>query len=209
MSKGWAAASLYYFLWRKGRITEDELNSFCQEGSKFIGLAEPIIPEIMIAGGSMQMGLPGAVGLALAKKIKGEEGIIYCLMSDGELAGGMIWESALISAQHKLDNLVVIIDRNFLQAMGKTEEILSIESVKDKWQSFGWEWSINDGHNYEELHNRLGSVQWISDRTNAPQVIIANTIKGKGWQRAENNNLYHYKSPNKDEYEEALKELNV
>ncbi|KKQ75768.1 MAG: hypothetical protein US98_C0060G0006 [Parcubacteria group bacterium GW2011_GWC1_38_6] len=83
LSKGWAAASLYYFLWKKGRITEDELNSYCQPGSKFIGLAEPVIPEIPAAGGSMGFGLPFGVGFALAKKFNKEEEKIYVLMSDG------------------------------------------------------------------------------------------------------------------------------
>src|SRR3990167_10363431 len=123
LSKGWVAASLYYFLWRKGRITEEELNSFCKEGSKFIGLAEPITPDIMIAGGSMGLGLPGAVGLALAKKIKKEEGKVYVLMSDGEMQSGTFWESILITRHHKLDNLVILVDYNGLQAMGETRDV--------------------------------------------------------------------------------------
>ena len=126
LSKGWAAASLYYFLWRKGRITEDELNSYCKEGSKFIGLSEAIIPEIPFSAGSMGLGLPAAVGFALSKKLNGEDGKIYVLMSDGELQCGTTWESALIAAQHKLNNLVVIIDANSFQAMGKIDEILKI-----------------------------------------------------------------------------------
>ena len=85
LSKGWAAASLYYFLWKKGRITEEQLNSFCEEDSEFIGLAEPIHKDIQFAGGSMGMGFPAAVGFALAKKLKQEKGTVYCLMSDGEM----------------------------------------------------------------------------------------------------------------------------
>ncbi|MDO8663590.1 MAG: 1-deoxy-D-xylulose-5-phosphate synthase N-terminal domain-containing protein, partial [Candidatus Wildermuthbacteria bacterium] len=105
LSKGWVAASLYYFLWRKGRITKEELDSFCRPGSKFIGLAEPIIPEIPAAGGSMGFGLPFGVGFALAKKLKKENGKVFVLMSDGEMQIGTTWESALIGAHHKLDNL--------------------------------------------------------------------------------------------------------
>ena len=190
LSKGWAAASLYYFLWRKGRITEEELNSFCKEGSKFIGLAEPITPDIMIAGGSMGLGLPGAVGLALAKKIKKEEGKVYVLMSDGEMQIGTAWESALIIKHHKLDNLVVIVDCNGLQAMGKVDDVLSMPIEIDI-----------DGHDYGEIEKAL-------DEHSGEDFIFAKTIKGKGWKRAEGDNIYHYKSPSYNEYIEALTELN-
>jgi len=190
LSAGWKAASLYYFLWKKGRITEDDLNSFCMPGSKFIGLAEPICKDIIIAGGSMGLGLPGAVGLALAKKLKGEAGKVYVLMSDGELQIGTFWESLLISRQHKLDNLVVIIDKNGFCAMGKTEDILS---VPDHFST-----SDIDGHNYEEIEKAIEDGGWI----------MANTIKGKGVSFMENDNLYHYKQLSEDEYNNALKKLN-
>ena len=192
LSAGWKAASLYYFLWRKGRITEEELNSFCKEGSKFIGLAEPIIPEIMIAGGSMGMGLPGAVGLALAKKIKREPGQVYVLMSDGELQCGTFWESMLIINHHKLDNITVIVDVNGLQAMGKTKDILEIPEVEN---------DTFDGHDYQDIER--GLVHCCGS-----DVMLCKTIKGKGWKRAEDNNLYHYKQLSYDEYVEAKAEIN-
>lgn len=204
LSKGWAAASLYYFLWRKGRINEEELNSYCQAGSKFIGLAEPIIPEIPAAGGSMGFGLPFGVGFALTKKIKKEEGKIYVLMSDGEMQIGTTWESALISAHHKLDNLIVIVDANELQAMGKVKEILNIEPLKDKWQAFGWEVREIDGHNFEEIEKALTLPS--HDRIK-PIAIIARTIKGYPISFMKGNNLYHYKKLSKKEYLNALREL--
>jgi transketolase len=194
LSAGWKAALLYYHLWRKGRITGEELNSYCQEGSKFIGLAEPIHPDIQIAGGSMGLGLPGAVGLALAKKIKGEPGMVYCLMSDGEFAIGTTYESLLIANHHKLDNLVVIVDDNGLQAMGKTDDILSTSQI-DLDETI-------DGHNYEELEMALS--HWTHGET---LVIRAKTIKGKGVSFMENNNLYHYKQLSETEYAQALEEL--
>ena len=203
LSKGWAAASLYYFLWRKGRITEKELNSYCQPGSKFIGLAEPIIPEIPASGGSMGFGLPFGVGFALAEKIKKEKGKAFVLMSDGEMDCGTTWESALIASHHKLDNLLVFVDFNGLQAMGKVKEILNVEPLKEKWQAFGWEAREIDGHNFEEIENSL-----ISPPSGKPVVIIARTIKGKGVSFMENNNIWHYKAPSEDEYNKALKELN-
>jgi len=205
LSKGWAAASLYYFLWRKGRITKEELDSYCQPGSKFIGLAEPIIPEIPAAGGSMGFGLPFGVGFALAKKLKKEKGKIFVLMGDGEMQIGTTWESSLIASHHKLDNLVVIVDANELQAMGKVEEILGIEPLKDKWEAFGWEAREIDGHNFEEIEKALIDPPVHQGK---PVVIIAKTIKGKGVSFMEGENIYHYKAPSEEEYQRALKELN-
>ena len=118
---------------------------------------------------------------------------------------GTTWESALISAHHKLDNLSVIIDYNKLQAMGETNKILNIEPLKEKWQAFGWIVREIDGHNFEEIEKAL--IEPAPEK-GKPMVIIANTIKGKGWKRAENNNLFHYKAPSKEEYEEAMDELN-
>jgi transketolase len=204
LSKGWAAASLYYFLWKKGKITEEELDSYCQPGSKFIGLAEPIIPEIPAAGGSMGFGLPFGIGFALAKKIKREGGKIFVLMSDGEMDCGTTWESALIGAQQKLDNLVVIVDFNGLQAMGKVEEILNIEPLKEKWRAFGWGIREINGHNFEEIEKALVDLPFDKEE---PTVVIARTIKGKGASFMEGDNLWHYKAPSEEEYRKALKEL--
>ena len=204
LSAGWKACMLYYHLWRKGRITEEELNSYCQPGSKFIGLCEPVIPEIPISGGSMGIGTCGSVGLALAKKLKGEEGKIYCLMSDGEQAIGTTWESASIASHHKLNNLVVLIDRNLFQAMGKTEDVLKIEPLRMKWRAFGWETREVNGHSVEAINDALTYPKIYKDR---PTVIICNTIKGYGWKRAEGNNLYHYLHISEEDYQEAMKEL--
>jgi transketolase len=202
LSKGWAAASLSYFLWRKGRITKEELDSYCQPGSKFIGLAEPIIPEIPAAGGSMGFGLPFGTGFALAKKLKKENGKVFVLMSDGEMDCGTTWESALISAHHKLNNLFVVVDANELQAMGEVKDILNIEPLRDKWQAFGWEVREIDGHNFDKIEGSLISSE-------KPTVVIAKTIKGKGISFMEGKNLYHYKAPSDEEYQRALKELNA
>ena len=204
LSKGWAAAALYYFLWKKGRITEEELNSYCSPGSKFIGLAEPVIPDIPAAGGSMGFGLPFGVGFALAKKLNNEEGKIYVLMSDGEMQCGTTWESALIGSHHNLDNLVVVVDANDLQAMGRVEDILNIEPLKDKWNSFGWEVERIDGHNFEEIEKSLVNLPLDGKK---PIIIIAKTIKGKGVSFFEGENLYHYKGLSEEEYKMALKEL--
>jgi transketolase len=202
VSKGWVAASVYYFLAEKGIIPKEDLKTFCQEGSKYIGLAEPCVRGIEAAGGSMGFGLPFGTGFALAKKLKKEEGKIFVLMSDGEMQVGTTWESAMIANQHKLDNLFVIVDFNGLQAMGEVKEILNIEPLKDKWKAFGWEVREINGHNFEEIENALTSLA-----SGKPTAIIAKTIKGKGVNFMEGNNLYHYKMLSEDEYQRALKEL--
>lgn len=201
ISKGWVAASIYYFLSEKGIIPKEDLESYCKDDSKYIGLVEPSIRGVEAAGGSMGFGLPFGVGFALAKKVKKEKGKAFVLMSDGEMDCGTSWESALIAAHHKLDNLFVIVDFNGLQAMGKVKEILNVEPLKDKWQAFGWEVREIDGHNFEEIEESLSSP------SEKPVIIIAKTIKGKGVSFMEGNNLYHYKAPSDEEYQKALEEL--
>src|SRR4030043_341273 len=174
ISKGWVAASVYYFLAKKGIIPKEDLETYCKNGSKYIGLVESNVRGIEAAGGSMGFGLPFGVGFALAKKLKKEKGKAFVLMSDGEMQIGTTWESALISAQHKLDNLFVIIDFNGLQAMGKVEEILNIEPLKEKWEAFGWEVREIDGHNFEEIEKSL------TPPSERPVAVVAKTIKGKG-----------------------------
>ena len=149
----------------------------------------------------MGFGLPFGVGFALAKKLKKEKGKVFVLMSDGEMQTGTTWESSLIAAHNKLDNLFVVVDFNGLQAMGKVKEILNIEPLKDKWTAFGWEVREIDGHNFEDIEKSLTSL------SEKPIVVIAKTIKGKGVSFMEGNNLYHYKNLSEEEYKKALKEL--
>lgn len=199
-SCGWKAAVLYYFLWKKGRITEEELNSFCQPGSKFIGLSEPFHPDIPVAGGSMGVGFPMAVGMSLAKKLKNEEGRIYVIMSDGEMVIGSTYEAALIAAQHKLDNLIVIVDCNGLQAMGRVEDILDPwEGYRPLWYQFGWKNREIDGHDYKELDMALNKK--------SRRVIFAKTTKGKGISFMADDNSWHYRNLDDRSYELAQKEL--
>lgn len=214
LSAGWKAAALYFFLWKAGKITETELNSYCQEGSPFIGLTEPM-PEkgIEFAGGSMGMGFPAAVGFALAKKLKGEQGKVYCLMSDGEFQIGTTWEALHIAAQHRLDNLIVFLDWNGLQAMGNTKDILNIKDPVGTLVNFGWMWNRYDGHDYEKLEktivNHDDRMKHNQDLrvVDKPLLIICDTTKGKGVSFMENNNIWHYKAPNEQEYFAAKQEL--
>lgn len=206
VSKGWVAASVYYFLAEKGIIQEKDLETYCQEGSEFIGLVEPVIRGVEAAGGSMGFGLPFSVGFALAKKTKQEKGRVFVLMGDGEVAIGTTWESALIASHHKLDNLVVVIDANKFQAMGEVKDVLNIEPLKDKWLALGWNVEEINGHNFEEIENAFLNAEKIKEK---PTVVIARTIKGKGVSFMEDNNLYHYKALSEKEYNQAKEELLV
>lgn len=200
MVKSWVAASMYYFLAQKGKIPLEDLDKFGQE--PYTTILDHIPGLIPFATGAMGYNLPAAVGFALAKKLKGEEGKVYVLMSDGEMNVGTTWECALIAAHNKLDNLVVLVDRNGLQAMGPTKTTLDMGDLKNKWRLFNWCATSLDGHNYEQ-------IAWALDKPNlhGPYIIICNTIKGKGISFMENENVWHYSHVNDAVLEAALKEL--
>jgi len=206
LSKGWAAATLYYFLAEKGIIPKEDLETYCQPGSKYIGLAEPDVRGVEVAGGAMGHGLPIALGMALGAKLAGEKWQTYVLMSDGELDCGTTWECAVLAPQNKLNNLTVIVDVNGFQAMGKTEEVLGMEPLADKWKAFNWEVVEIDGHNYEQIDSALEKSR--SSKRKKPLMIIARTIKGKGVSFFEGKLEWHYKNVDQENYKKALAELN-
>ena len=152
-SKGWAAASIYYFLSLQGKIPKEDLDKFGQEIDgkiPYLGLAETNIPGVQVNGGSVGHGLPVAVGMAKARKLMGQPGTVYCIVSDGELNEGTVWEAAAFAYTQKLDNLVVLVDKNGWQAMGKTEDVIDIDPVK-VFDAFGFTSFDIDGHNYEAI----------------------------------------------------------
>lgn len=202
ISKGWIAASVYYFLSEKGIVPKEALETYCQEGSPYIGLVEPTVPGVKCAGGSMGYGLPFGVGFALAKKIKKEPGTVYVVMSDGEQAIGTTWESAAFAKHHKLNNLVVIVDKNGFQAMGETKDVLDMEPLVKKWNAFGWNVFEIDGHDFAQVEHVIDTGELAS-----PTVCIANTVKGKGVSFMENKLEWHYKNITDEDYGKAMAEL--
>jgi transketolase len=208
-SAGWKAATIYYFLAKQGKIPKEDLDIFGKEIDgkiKYLGLAETTTNGIWVNGGSMGHGLPIACGMALAKKLKGEAGNIYCIMSDGEMNEGTTWECAAFAAHHKLDNLIVIVDINSIQAMGYTEDILDLEPLQNRFSGFDWEYFRGDGHDFDFLHKVFNHS--ILD---GPAVILCNTVKGWGGQTAcnifEKGLLYHYKHVDEETFREATKLL--
>ena len=199
-SKGWAAATTYILLARRGQIPEKDLDIFPK--APYINLVEIGVNGVETTGGSMGHGLPVAVGIALGQKKAGTPGHVYCIMSDGELNEGTTWESALVGAHHALDNLTVLIDRNSWQAMGKTEDVLKLEPIEDKWEAFGWHTLRVDGHAHNKIEKALLALS-----EGKPKAIICDTIKGKGVSFMEHSLVFHYKVVDKETYDKAMAEL--
>lgn len=198
-SKGWAAATIYYFLAKQGKIPEADLDIF--PNHPYLALSETSTPGVWCNGGSVGHGLPIAVGMAFGKKLKGEGGKVYCIMSDGELNEGTTWEAAMLAYHHKLDNLVVVVDSNKWQAMGKTKEVINLEPIQKRFIGFAWKSITIDGHSYQEIETAL------KKENRKPFAIICDTVKGKGVSFMENHLLYHYKHVDDETYEKALAEL--
>jgi transketolase len=205
LSKGHAGAGVYAVLAERGFFPIEKLKTHYQNGSDLSGhVSHKGIPGVEFSTGSLGHGLPVATGMALAAKINKNKHRIVVLMSDGECDEGSNWEAILFAAHHKLNNLVAIIDRNRLQSIHSTEDTLSLEPFPDKWKSFGWEVVEVDGHNHEEIFNACSN---IGTPHNKPLCVIANTTKGKNVSFMENNVLWHYRSPQGDEYKAAMLEL--
>jgi len=207
LSKGHACAALYAILAEKGIIDEKILNTFCQKGSILGGHPERhLIPGIELSTGSLGHGLSLGAGVAFAGKLDQKDYRVFALLSDGECQEGSIWEAAMFASQHKLDNLIAIVDHNKLQAMGKVEDILSLHPFADKWQAFGWEVREVAGHDISEILDALASIPFAKDK---PGVLIAHTTKGKGISFMENVPIWHYRLPNEDEMKIVLQQLGI
>jgi transketolase len=184
----------------------DRLDDYGQNGSIF-GEHPPSPSElngIEAATGSLGHGLPIGIGMALAERYNNKDYRVFVLLGDGECNEGTIWESALFASAKKLNNLITIIDCNRWQATGRTKEIIELAPFQDKWKAFGWDTTVINGHDLEELKISLSEKSTHSQR---PLAVIANTIKGKGVSFMEDDNNWHYKIPTTDEVNQALQEL--
>jgi len=204
LSKGHCCPALYAALALAGYYEPEGLMTLRKYGSMFQGHPDRGVPGIEVASGSLGQGLSVAVGMGLANKLDKRNSRVYCLMGDGEIQEGNIWEAAMAAAHYHIDNLCAIVDRNSLQIDGGTEEVMGVEPVADKWASFGWNVLTIDGHNFEDIINALDEAEMLKG---APTVIVANTTKGKGVSFMENVCEFHGKPLTKDQLCEALKEL--
>ena len=205
LSKGHAAPVLYATLSEKGFIPKEELNTLRKLGSKLQGHPDSKkIKSIDISTGSLGQGISNAVGLALGSKMDNSDSRVYTLLGDGELQEGLVWEAIMSAAHYKLSNLVAIVDYNKLQIDGNNDDVMSIKPLDKKFESFGWNVEVIDGHNFRELEKSLKNARNTHEK---PTVIIANTVKGKGVSFMENNAGWHGAAPSVEERDLALKEL--
>jgi transketolase len=202
LAKGHAAGALYATLWSRNRLSDDELRRFHADGGKLAG--HPVagwMPEIGVATGSLGHGFPVSAGIALGKRLQGQKGRVYCLMSDGEWQEGSNWEALIFAHHHKLDNLTVLVDVNRLQGFGTTAEVASMGDLRRRIAAFDVFTTEIDGHKPEALAT-IGDVQ-----SDGPQFIMLNTVKGKGISFMENRMEWHYLPLNEQQYQQALTEL--
>jgi len=206
LSKGHVCPALYAILAQRGFFPEEELKTFRKLGSRLQGHPDlNKLPGIDMSSGSLGQGLSAACGMAMASKLNKQHNRIYCILGDGELQEGQVWEAAMTASHYKLDNLCVIVDNNNLQIDGKVEDVMSPYPIDEKFESFGFAVFKVNGHNIEGLLEVFEAAKLIKKQ---PVAIIANTVKGKGVSFMENNAGWHGKAPNEEEYNTAIEELN-
>lgn len=205
LSKGHCCASLYSVLALKGFFSVDELmTGYGRDGSQFFTHVCHLLNGIELSTGSLGHGLPVATGMALGAKAQGLDYKVYCLVGDGEMDEGSNWEAIMFAAHNKLDNLCLIIDKNKIQALGDTKDVLCLDPLDDKLKAFQWSVIRIDGHNYESI---IAGFDKFKNTTGEPTVIICDTIKGKGVSYMENTLKWHYSAPNDELLNQALEEL--
>ena len=204
LSKGHSAAILYSALAARGFFPEESLKSYCRQGSLFLGHVSQSVPGVEVSTGSLGHGLSIACGMALTGKRTGRSFRVFNVLSDGELDAGSTWEAILFASNHRLDNLMAVVDYNKLQGFGRVEEVLSLEPLVDKFKAFGWAVNEVDGHDVACIRQVLSGMPF---ETGKPSIIIAHTIKGKGIGYMEDQLAWHYKSPNDDQLAQGLQEL--
>ena len=207
LSKGHAGAAVYAALAERGFFPVEELKTHYANGSRLSGhVSHKGVPGVEFSTGSLGHGLPAAAGMALGAKKDHAPWRVYCVLGDGECDEGAVWEAALQARQFALDNLIAVVDFNRMQSLDFCENTLALEPFADKWRAFGWRAIEVDGHDvdalraaFDEAKGNLGGGQ--------PTVVIAKTVKGKGVSLMENIILWHYRTPQGEEYEASLREM--
>lgn len=204
LSKGHSAEALYATLEAKGFFPKGMLDTYGKHQSVFAGHPTKKIPGVELNSGALGHGLSVAVGMSIANKMDKKSCKTFVLMGDGEQGEGSIYEAAMSAGHYKLDNLVAIIDRNHLQISGTTEEVMSLEPMRERWEAFGWEVYDINGNSISELMNTFDNLAYNNKK---PKLIIAKTVKGNGVSYMENFLQWHHGVPTAEQYEQALKEI--
>jgi transketolase len=197
MSKGQASVLLYPILADVGYFPKEDIKSFCKAEGKFGVHLQHSVPGAEITSGSLGMGFGVATGIALAAKQNSELHMTYSLLGDAECNEGSIWEAAMFAGHNKLNNLVAIVDRNYLGVTNFTENMLQIEPLEEKWRSFGWNVISIDGHSFEEILDVLSGVR--SRQSSKPLAVISKSVKGKGVSFMSDKPLWHGVPPTSEE----------
>ena len=204
MSKGHSVESLYCVLAKAGFFEDAWLETFSCYQSKLAGHPTRKVPGVEMNTGALGHGLPAGVGMAIAAKMDKKDYYTYVMMGDGEQGEGSIYEAAMSASHYKLDNLVAIIDRNHLQISGNTEDVMSLEPMRARWEAFGWDVYEIDGNDMQAI---LETYEVLKQVKGKPHLIISHTIKGKGVSYMENVAKWHHGVPTDEEYAIAMKEL--
>jgi len=205
-SKGHAISALYATLAKRGFFPGEELLQFNVEGGRLPEQPSPgCVPGVEWATGSLGHGLGVGLGMALASRIRRISYGVYVVMSDGECQEGSVWEAAMLAPRLGLGQLTVLVDFNKWQATARSNDVMAMEPLRAKWEAFGWETREIDGHNMGEITGALEAPR----RSGVPLAIVAHTIKGRGVSFIEDDNNWHYRSPNAGEVEQARRELQI
>lgn len=205
LSKGHGAPALYAVMAERGFFPKKELKTFGKNGTRLQKhLDMHKLPGIDVSSGSLGQGISIAVGMALANRIDKQDQYTYCLIGDGESQEGQVWEAAMVAGHQKLDNLIVFLDCNKLQVDGFTKDILDIEPLQQKWESFKWHVQRINGHDINQI---LSAVEKIKTVEGKPHMIIADTVKGKGIEFIENQVEWHAHTLNEDQYQNGIAQL--
>jgi len=207
LSKGHAGSAVYAALAETGFFPVEQLKTHYANGSILSGhVSHKGVPGVEVSTGALGHGLGIGVGMALGAKMDGASWRTYVVLGDGECDEGSVWESALQAAQYGLDRLIAVVDYNHMQSLTTVDKTLRLEPFEQKWRDFGWNARSVDGHDTEALKE---AFDWARENAGSrkPSVILAHTVKGKGVSFMENEILWHYRTPQGEEYEAALKEL--
>lgn len=206
LSKGHCAPALYAVLALKGYFSEKELKSLRHIGAMLQGHPCIHTKGIDMSSGSLGQGISAACGMALAGKLDGKSYKVYTVLGDGEVEEGQVWEAAMFASHKNLDNLIAVVDNNGLQIDGPISEVCSPEPITDKFAAFGWHVITMDAHDFDSIEKAFAEADTISGK---PVAIIQKSIKGKGVSFMENQVSWHGSAPNKEQYEQAMKELDA
>lgn len=202
LSKGHGSAALYATLAERGFFPKSHLDRYYVDGGILPGhLDMEAVPGIETSAGSLGHGLSIGLGMAISNRQSHNPGHIFVLLGDGECNEGSVWEAVMLASTLRLNNFTAIVDYNKLQSFGRTNEVICQENMAERWRAFGWEVCEVDGHDSVQLE------QAFKHKQTGPKAIVAHTIKGKGISYMEDRLEWHYKSPNDDQYREALLEL--